>query len=316
MSMFLIGVLVSGGLVVGGLVLFTAIIARQVERALPACGQFIEIDGSRLHYLDKGHGPTIMMIHGLSGQLRNFTCSLLDRLTGDFRVILIDRPGSGYSSAAGRGSARLSAQGRLVAKLIGALGLNRPLLVGHSFGGAVALSVALENPGCIGGLALIAPLTHMQKTVPAPFRSLNIRSRMLRRIVAWTVATPAGMLRGNAILDAVFAPDLPPRDFPTKGGGLLTLRPGSFFAASSDMVAIKEDLPNMIGRYSTLSVPIAILFGTEDRILNYQTHGEAMKRKIATLDLELIPDGHMLPVSASETTADWIRAVARKFAIN
>jgi pimeloyl-ACP methyl ester carboxylesterase len=315
MSLLAIGILVSVALVAVGLVLFTALIARRVERILPACGQFIEIDGTRLHYLDKGQGPAIMMIHGLSGQLRNFTHSLLDRLVADFRVILIDRPGSGYSTL-GRSSARLSAQGQLVAELIRALGLKQPLLVGHSLGGAVALSVALENPGCVGGLALIAPLTHWQETVPAPFRSFDIRSKILRRIVAWTVATPAAMLAGKAILKAVFTPDSPPPDFPTKGGGLLTLRPSSFFAASSDMVAISQDLPNMIGRYSTLTVPIAILFGTEDPILNYQTHGEAMKHVVATSDLELISGGHMLPVSASEKTADWIGAVARKFAIS
>lgn len=315
MSLLATGILVSVALIAGGLALFTALIARRVEKILPPCGQFIEIDGARLHYLDKGQGPAIMMIHGLSGQLRNFTHSLLDRLVADFRVILIDRPGSGYSTS-GRSSQRLSAQGQLVAKLIRALGLERPLLVGHSLGGAVALSVALENPGCVGGLALIAPLTHWQETVPAPFRSFDIRSKFLRRIVAWTVATPAAMLAGNAILKAVFTPDSPPPDFPTRGGGLLTLRPSSFFAASSDMVAISQDLPNMIGRYSTLTVPIAILFGTQDPILNYQTHGEAMKNIVATADLELIPGGHMLPVSAPEKTADWIRAVARKFAIS
>jgi pimeloyl-ACP methyl ester carboxylesterase len=316
MSSLLIALLVLGVLVVAGMVLFTAIIARAVEKAVPPRGQFIEIDGDRIHYLDKGDGPAIVMIHGLSGQMRNFTHSLLDLLTGEFRVIVIDRPGSGHSTRTPGASARLKVQGDGLAKFIRAMGLKRPLLVGHSLGGAIALSVALDHPECAGGLALIAPLTQVEKTVPAPFALLAIRSKTLRRIVAWTVATPAGILRGKEALATVFRPDAPPPDFATKGGGLLGLRPRSFYAASSDMMAVSDDLPGMTDRYPSVTIPVGILFGTDDHILSYQKHGVAMKARIATLSLELIPGGHMLPVSAAKKAAEWIAAAARKLAIS
>src|SRR5262249_13900883 len=161
----------------------------------------------------------------LTGQLRNFTYSLVDRLTDEFRVIAIDRPGSGYSKRAPGTSAALTVQGDLIAKFTHAMGLERPLVVGHSFGGATALAMALDHPQCAGGLALIAPLTVSQENVPKPFRALVIESNWRRKIVAWTIAMPAAIRRGQETLAIVFGPDKPPRDFATKGGGLLGLRP-------------------------------------------------------------------------------------------
>ena len=312
MSAFLIIVMVAVIVLIGGLVLFTAWTDLRVERALPPQGRFIEIDEMRIHYLDQGEGPVIVMIHGLGGQMRNFTHSLLDRLTDEFRVILIDRPGSGYSTRSWGMSAGLKAQGALMAKFIHALHLHRPLVVGHSLGGAVALATALDHPDCVSGLALISPLTHIEKTAPASFRGLAIRSRLLRLLAAWTLAAPLAILNGNKVMAVVFGPDLPPQDFATKGGGLLGLRPRSFYSASTDMVAVNDDLPGMVARYSSLSLPVSILFGTDDGILDHRSHGTALQDKIAGVELKLLPGrGHMLPVTAPDETADWIRAMAR-----
>ncbi|HEV8076166.1 MAG TPA: alpha/beta hydrolase [Candidatus Acidoferrum sp.] len=294
----------------GGLVIFTAITARRVETALPPRGQFVEVAGARIHYLDKGSGPAIVILHGLGGQMGNFTYALLERLTDEFRVILMDRPGSGYSTRAPGATGRLTEQAATVAQFIHKLGLQRPLLVGHSLGGAIALGVALDHPEAVKGLALIAPLTHVPKHVPAPFRALDIKSDFLRRLVAWTVATPIGIRRGKAILDAIFSPELAPADFPTRAGGILGLRPVSFYNTSSDMRAVNVDLARMIGRYSTLQVPVRILYGTSDEVLSPQVHGEAMKAKSSMVSLEFLAGGHMLPITAPELTAKYIKAAA------
>ena len=302
-------------LVVGGLVLFAAFITRSVEKAVPPLGQFIDVDGARIHYFDRGRGPAIILIHGLTGQLRNFTHSLADLLTGELRVIAIDRPGSGYSKRAPGGSAGLIAQSDLIAKFIHAMGLERPLVVGHSLGGPIALAIALDHPECAGGLALIAPLTVPQENVPTPFRALVIESSWRRKIVAWTIAMPAAIRRGRETLAIVFGPDKPPRDFATKGGGLLGLRPKNFIGASEDLIGTAVDLPKIVERYPSLTLPIAILFGRDDGILNFQSNGVAMQKKVPGLTLELVPGGHMLPVTAPKETAEFLKATARKFAI-
>lgn len=298
-------------LIVGGLVIFTAFTARRVEHALPPRGQFIEVSGARIHYLEKGSGPPIVILHGLGGQMGNFTYALLERLTDDFRVILIDRPGSGYSRRAPGATGRLTEQASIVAEFIRKLGLNRPLLVGHSLGGAIALGVALDHPEVVKALALVAPLTHVPKQVPAPFRALDIKSDFLRWLVAWTVATPIGIRRGKATLDAIFSPDPTPADFPIRGGGILGLRPRSFFNTSSDMRAVNFDLWKMAARYSSLRVPACILYGTNDEVLDYHVHGEGMKPKSPLISVELMPGGHMLPIIAPDLTAKFIKAAAR-----
>jgi pimeloyl-ACP methyl ester carboxylesterase len=295
----------------GGLVIFTTITARRVESALPPRGCFIEVAGARIHYLDKGSGPAIVILHGLGGQMGNFTYALLERLTDEFRVILMDRPGSGYSTRARRATGRLTEQAATVAEFIGKLGLERPLLVGHSLGGAIALGVALDHPEVVKGLALIAPLTHVPKNVPAPFRALDIKSNFLRWLIAWTLATPTWIRHGKAILDAIFSPELAPADFPIRAGGILGLRPRSFFNTSSDMGAANFDLGAMVGRYVSLRVPVRILYGTSDEVLNPQIHGEAMTAKSPMVRLELVSGGHMLPITAPDLTAKFIKVAAR-----
>jgi pimeloyl-ACP methyl ester carboxylesterase len=297
--------------VVSGLVIFTAVTARRVENALPPRGRFIDIAGARIHYLDKGSGPAIVILHGLGGQMGNFTYALLERLTDEFRVILMDRPGSGYSNRAPGATGRLTEQAATVAEFIRKLGLEQPLLVGHSLGGAIALGVALDHPEVVKGLALVAPVTHLPKHVPAPFRALDIKSNYLRWLVAWTVATPIGIRRGKAVLDAIFSPELAPADFPTRAGGILGLRPRSFFNTSSDMRAVNLDLWAMVGRYSSLRLPVRILYGTSDEVLDHRVHGEAMTAKSSMVSLELVKGGHMLPITAPDLTAEFIKAAAR-----
>jgi pimeloyl-ACP methyl ester carboxylesterase len=243
--------------------------------------------------------------------LRNFTYALVGRLSDDFRVIAVDRPGSGYSTRPAGADPRLRAQAEVMAKVIGALKLDRPLVVGHSMGGAIALAIGLDHPECASGLALIAPVTQVVETPPAAFRGLDIRSPLVRWMVAWTLAAPAGILGADRVLKAVFGPERVPADFASLGGGALGLRPQSFYATSTDMEAINDGFSEMIERYPTLTVPAGILFGKGDQLLDYRLHGQATKDQVPNLDLKLIEGGHMLPVTAPDAVADFIRRMAR-----
>ncbi len=162
--------------VLASLVLFTAWTARQAEKKLPPRGRFIEVDGARIHYLDEGTGPTLLLVHGLAGQMHKFTHSLLGKLTRDFRVVVLDRPGSGYSTRPRQASATMSAQARMISRFCQELKLGRPLIVGHSLGGAIALALALDHPEQVAGLALLAPVTHRPERVRGPWQ-LHCRSR-------------------------------------------------------------------------------------------------------------------------------------------
>ena len=298
-------------IVVGGLAGYAAYTGRKVEATVPPLGRFLDLDGERIHYVDEGAGPPLFLIHGLGGQLRNFTYALVARLSPEFRVIAVDRPGSGYSTRAASADPGLAAQGDILAKIIAALKLDRPLVVGHSLGGAIALAIGLDHPECASGLALIAPVTQVVEQPPAPFRGLDIRSPLLRWIIAWTLATPLGMRGADQVLKEVFAPEKAPPDFITRGGGALGLRPASFYATSSDLEAVNDGFDAMIRRYPMLAIPAGILFGKGDNLLDYRLHGEATKEQIPGLELELIEGGHMLPITAPDAAADFIRRMAR-----
>src|SRR6185503_2679401 len=218
----------------------------------PPPGKFIDIDGSRIHYVDKGSGAPIVMIHGLDAQLRHLTHSMVDLLANDYRVIAIDMPGAGNSTRAKGQSAALATQAEIVVKLIQKLDLKPPLLVGHSMGGAVSLAVALDHPDLVRGLVLIAPFTQVEHEPPEVLKPLMIRSPAMRHAIAWTVATPLAIINKDATLTSLFGPEQPVSDFATNGGALLGLRPQSFISASEEIVALEDQfeyMTEMVSRY-------------------------------------------------------------------
>ena len=295
-----------------GLALFSQWQGRRAERKVPPDGRFVEVDGARLHYVDLGEGPPVVMVHGLGGQLRNFSYAVAERVAAHHRVILFDRPRSGYSTVPARAEPGIKAQADLIARGIVALGLNRPLLVGHSLGGALSLSLALDHPGLVSALALIAPLTQPQAEPPAVFRGLaaGAASKAGRYLVSNLVALPLSTLTGPATLKAIFAPEPAPGDFQIRGGGLLALRPGNIAAAMFEMSAAADEMTAIAARYGELTLPVSILFAREDHVLDYRTNGEKTAGVIARCRLELVDGGHMLPVTQPALTAGFIERAA------
>jgi pimeloyl-ACP methyl ester carboxylesterase len=298
--------------------LFTVYMARKVEALLPPQGRFVDVPGARLHVREFGasdpDAPAILLVHGLAGQLEHYTFGVTGRLPGRYRIVAVDRPGSGFSTRAPGTPADLGTQAAILAALIGQLKLEQPLVVGHSLGGALALALALDHPRHVGALALIAPLTHMQEQVPPVFEGLTILSPLWRNIVAWTLAIPASIKTSRATLEQVFGPEPVPHDFATRGGGLLSLRPGAFLSASDDLRSLPDCLPMQQTRYGELEIPVAILYGKDDRILDPRAHGQALADKVRGARLELIEGGHMLPVTNPEATAAFIMAAAGRTA--
>lgn len=293
------------------LALFTWLTARRVEAALPPQGRLIDVPGARLHIVEKGQGPAVLLIHGLSGQLCHFTYGVVDRLARDYRVVVVDRPGSGYSVRSPGAAATLSAQADVMAALIEATQLGQPLVVGHSLGGAVALRLAQFHPQLVAGLALVAPLTHAPKDVPSAFDGLLIERPWVRTLVAWTLALPVLLLKRQLVLRLVFGPEPVPRDFATRGGGLLGVRPSHFVGASTDLHAVQHDLPALEQGYGSMRVPVHMLYGRSDGVLSPTAQGQNLTTALPGAQLTLVDGGHMLPVTQPALTADFIRHVAR-----
>lgn len=286
-------------------------IARRARALVPPTGRFVDIDGCRVHYVDEGTGSPIVMLHGLGGTLHHLSWPLHPLLREEFRVISLDRPGSGYSTRSGDRPASPSEQAAFVAAFIEAMELDRPLVVGHSLGGAIALAVALNHPDRISGLALLSPLTHSRDAVPAEFKPLYIPNPVWRRIIAWTIALPQAVRYRDATLAFVFGPQAPPPDYAVAGGAMAGLRQEHFYATSTDCVAVGRDMPNLQARYGEIEMPVAIHFGTADRVLDCDEHGRSMVGKLRGLELDLAEGvGHMPQHADPERVAAFVRRAA------
>ncbi|MFD1983194.1 alpha/beta fold hydrolase [Mesorhizobium newzealandense] len=298
---------------IASLVLATLWIAAKGERLVPPVGKFIEIDGNRIHYVDQGEGRPIVFLHGLGAQLHHFRHTLFGRLGPGYRLIALDRPGAGYSVRASGATGRLPEQAEIVRHFIEALRLEKPLVVGHSLGGAIALTLAVEHPEAISGIALLAPLTHVEADGREKFGSLYIPSRLWRWIMSYTLAIPTSLRYARPTMEFIFAPQVLPGDYMVAGGGWLGLRPAHFYAMSSDVVAIERDLGRIEGRYGEIAMPAGILFGDADRVTRFHTQGAPMRSRIEGLDFEVVEGmGHMPQFVAPERIVAFIERVANR----
>jgi pimeloyl-ACP methyl ester carboxylesterase len=287
---------------VTGLMLFTTWNTRRAQQAVPPTGHFINLDGVRMHYLDQGSGPVIVMVHGLGGNLRNFY-RLVDVLSATFRVVAVDRPGSGYSVVQSGPHPGLNEQASIVAQFIRALDLQQPVLVGHSLGGALALALALDHPGCVRALVLVAPLSQQMPDPPPPLRSLDLRSPWQRRLIAWLLLAPIGRLMHRRILRGIYAPEPVPPGSDVQGGGALGLRPSTFTRACLDLIQVSDDLQCLVSRYAELEIPVEVVFGRQDPVLDPYEHGERLAELVPGARVHLIDGGHMILVTAPQQVA-------------
>lgn len=306
-------VVLSAAAVLGYFVFATRRIAARAEAAVPPSGQFVRVGEDSIHYMEAGHGRPILFIHGLGGQLHHFAGTLFSRLQDDYRVIALDRPGSGYSVRKNSSRGGIDEQAATLAAFIREQRIQRPLVVGHSLGGAIALALALDHPELVSGLVLISPLTHTPDAIPLEFKPMYVPSPTKRWLLSQTVAVPASLKYAPQTLDFVFGPQRMTPDYPTTGGGMAGLRPSHYYATTTDFVAIGPSLPPYEARYEEIRMPVALMFGTADRVLDHRLNGLAMAARVPHIEIEMLDGfGHMLQFVATDEVEDVIRRMAAR----
>ena len=297
---------------IAALVGWSAYVSRGIARMIPTEGQRAQVAGVDFHYLDLGprDAPAIVMVHGILSNWRIFTFALAPAMARDHRVVVIDRPGWGYSRLTA-GRLDIAAQADAIAALIDRLGLDQPLLVGHSMGGAVSLALALAHPGKVRALALIAPYTQPIERPPEPFKGYVVPAP-LRPILAWTLAIPIAMRTGKARTIEVFDPDPVPEDFALRGGGALAITPQGFQSGTYEMGMAKLAMDAQAPRYGEIRMPVAILYAHGDALLDPELHGTDTAKAIPGATIEIVEGGHMLPVTHPVLVEDWLRRAANQ----
>ncbi len=286
--------------------------AREVaaEAAFPPTGQFVTVDGLRLHYEMSGSGPDLVLIHGASGSLRDMTFALRDQLTDRYRVTVVDRPGLGNSDTIAKPLAgtSLQDQARVIKAAMAQLGVIDPVVLGQSYGGAVALAWALEG----GPRALVLVSSPSLPWPGALDPWYRVTSTALGRALAIPlVAAFVPQSYVTAATTAVFAPDTVPAGYEAHLGTALTLRRQTLAANTAQINALRAELVTMEQRYPTLSLPVELLHGTADTIVPLHIHSQPLSQLLPNVALTVIDGaGHMPHHSHSQTVIDAIDRAA------
>lgn len=278
------------------------------EATYPPTGDFLTVDGRRLHYEIAGSGPDLVLIHGASGSLRDLTFTLRDQLTDRYRVIVVDRPGLGHSE--GMDDQSLKAQARAIKAGVAALGVTDPVVLGQSYGGAVALAWALD--GGPRALVLVG-----SPSLPWP-GELDIWYRATSTAVGRAVAVPLasafvpdGYVRSATA--AVFAPDPVPPGYDAFLGTALTLRRETLAANTAQVNALRAELVTMEPRYPALLLPVELIHGSADTVVPLAIHSGPLADLLPNVRLTVIEGAGHMPhhAHAAEVIAAIDRAALR-----
>lgn len=304
----LLVVLLGGGLL--GACVHSAVYSSRATDNHPAVGETVEIDGHTVHVLTAGaDGETVLLIHGASANAREFSFNLMPALAGEFRVLAPDRPGHGHSDRPESDGSILAMQARQMAGVIEADGAAPVVAVGHSYGGAVALRLALDYPEKVRGLVLLAPVTHDWGDNGGTSWYNQVAAPPVLGHAFAQFAPIAGPAAAKAGMDSVFHPSPVPEDYYQRAGIGLLFRPAAFRANARDMVALRDELAAQETRYGELDMPIIVFSGARDTVLKPQLHARRLEKQAANVELVKLPDGGHMP--HHEHVGEIAQAVAR-----
>ena len=278
----------------GAAALYTAKMTRYAERKYPPVGRFLEVDGVRLHYIERGTGEPLVLIHGNGTLIQDFTINgLVDRLSERFRVIVIDRPGYGYSTRPRR-LWTPRAHATLFEEALRQLGVQRAIVLGHSWGTMVAVSLALQAPGLVRSLVLLSgyyfPTARMDVAMNAPL-ALPVLGDALRH----TVSPPLARLTLPAGIRAMFAPAPVPESFDRLFPKELMLRPIQLRASREDAALMTPCAMELEEHYRDLRMPVVILTGGDDQIVDVGRQSRRLHGEVSQSELIVLPGlGHMV----------------------
>lgn len=304
----------------GGLLGYSSYAANSAVKAHPPLGRFVEIDGIRMHYLDSAPGEserqTIVLLHGASGNLRDFAFSIFPALAQHFRVVAVDRPGHGYSErpAPVRGEDWVTplAQARLVHGLLEKINAPHSVMVGHSWAGSVVLAYALAYPGQTSGVVMLSAVSQPYRNDPA-FHNRWPAIPILGDLFVHTLVAPAFALVADRSVARNFAPNVPPADYVQRAGLELLIRPGNWRANAEDMRNLAEFLAQQQPRYGELQMPVTIIAGEDDRSVRMENHALRLHQQVAGSKLILLPaTGHNPHHAHPDLVIDAIKDVAQK----
>ncbi|ACA20334.1 alpha/beta hydrolase fold [Methylobacterium sp. 4-46] len=309
---WLVPTLVASGAALGASAVYAAIKAREAERDHPPVGRFLTVDGVRLHYVERGRGDPLVLIHGNGTMIEDFLVSgVVEALATRHRVIIIDRPGYGYTSRP-RALWTPRAHATLFQGALERLGVRGAVVLGHSWGSLVAVALALQAPHLVRSLVLASgyyyPTLRADVVLFSP-PAIPVLGDVMRHTVSPLIAR----LILPGLIKAMFAPADVPARFDAQMPKELMLRPSQLRAAAEDAALMTPVSMELQGHYRDLTQKVVIITGADDQIADVGRQSERLHRDLPRSDFIVVPGmGHMIHHLAPDRVVDAIaRASAR-----
>jgi pimeloyl-ACP methyl ester carboxylesterase len=285
---------------------------RDAERQYPPIGRFLDVEGVRLHYIERGNGDPLVLVHGNGTMIQDFTVSgIVDDLASRYRVIVIDRPGYGYSTRP-RQVWTPRAHARLFQKALARLGVTRAVVYGHSWGTLVAVALALEFPTLVRGLVLGSgyyyPTVRADVFLFSP-PAVPVIGDAMRYTISPLVAR--AILPG--LIEQMFAPAAVTERFDRLFPKELMLRPSQLRAAAEDAALMTPSAAELEQHYRELTMPVTIITGADDQISDVGRQSARLHRELASSEFIALPGlGHMVHHLAPDAVVGAIDRVAER----
>jgi pimeloyl-ACP methyl ester carboxylesterase len=305
-------VLAGSAAALGSAVLYNRLKTGAAERKTPPVGRFLDVNGVRLHYIERGEGEPIVLLHGNGTMIQDFTVSgLVDRLASRYRVIVFDRPGYGYSSRP-RQLWTPRAHAKLFRRALEQLGVEPAVVLGHSWGTLVAVALALECPSLVRSLVLASgyyyPTLRADTFLFSP-PAIPVIGDAMRHTISPLVAR--AILPG--LVKQMFAPAEVPDRFERQFPKELMLRPSQLRAAAEDAALMTPSVMEMQHHYNELQMPITIITGADDQIADVGRQSERLHRELPQSEFIALPGlGHMVHHLAPDAVANAVERAAQK----
>jgi pimeloyl-ACP methyl ester carboxylesterase len=283
-----------------------------LQRIYPQQGSTVQVAGAALNVVDLGprdaDGPPVVLLHGASSNLETMR-PLGELLAKRHRVILIDRPGHGWSARDDLRNLTPAMQAKIIDEALSKLGFGPAIVVVHSLAGAFGPLMALDHAPRAAGLVMLAPLLYPW---PGGIGSYNkiVTTPVIGPLLAWTITMPLGLLLAQPAARKVFAPQMPPEGFLREARTALLLRPREFLANAWELVGLKAAVAGQAPRYRSIDIPVTVITGDTDDTVSPARHSRAFAIAVPHAKLIVLPGvGHMVQYAAPEQVAGEIEAM-------
>jgi pimeloyl-ACP methyl ester carboxylesterase len=271
--------------------------ADEAERDNPPAGRFVEINGVRLHYVERGTGEPLVLLHGNGSMVQDFESSgLLDMAAQKYRVIAFDRPGFGHSERPRSTVWTPQAQADLIHAALTKIGVTRAIVLGHSWGASVAVALAQKHPQAVAGLVLASGYYYPSARADVVFAS-GPAVPVAGDVMRYTLAPILGRAMWPIVLRKIFGPAPTPRKFagfPKE----MALRPSQIRATAAESALMIPNAFRMQGDYADLKMPVVIVSGDDDRLIDVDQSAR-LHEEIAQSSFHRVRGaGHMVHQSA------------------